>query len=277
MAAPRRPDPGPALAGGAFPRRRRRHQLPPLLQHQRSRRPAHGAARRLRPYPPARLPADGRGHRRRLAHRPCRRSARPRRLPSPAARQGAPRRLLSGRREDPGAPREPARGMACRRHDRLRLHQSGDRAPHRPGGRGRLRRDLRRLRRRSAVVCRDRARIEVAHHGKRDGERAQRARPRRRAGGAPEPAHRRFHPQHPQPGAEGGDRLLPGLPHLSRRRRGADRGGPARPRLGGGAGARSATRTSTTAPSNSSTSSSRAISSPSRAAASAAMRRCAPP
>ena len=47
------------------------------------------------------------------------------------------------------------------------------------------------------AVRADRARLQDPHHGERDGERAQRARPRCRPGGAPEPAHRRFHPQHP--------------------------------------------------------------------------------
>ena len=47
LAGARRADPGAALARRLFPRRGRRHQLPPLLQHQRSRRPAHGAAGRV--------------------------------------------------------------------------------------------------------------------------------------------------------------------------------------------------------------------------------------
>ena len=55
--AARRADPGAVLARRAFPRRRRRHQLPPLLQHQRSRRHAHGAAGGVRPRASPGVPA----------------------------------------------------------------------------------------------------------------------------------------------------------------------------------------------------------------------------
>ena len=51
----RRPDPGPALARRTFPRRRRRHQLSPLLRHQRPCRAADGIARIVRPHPCPRL------------------------------------------------------------------------------------------------------------------------------------------------------------------------------------------------------------------------------
>ena len=68
------------------------------------------------------------------------------------------------------------------------------------------------------AVRRDRARLQAAHHAQRDGQRAQRARARCGPRGAPEPAHRRFHPQHPAAGAAGDRRLLPGLPHLRGRR-----------------------------------------------------------
>ena len=44
-----RADPGSALARRPFPRRSRRHQLPPLLQHQRPGRDPHGAPAALRP------------------------------------------------------------------------------------------------------------------------------------------------------------------------------------------------------------------------------------
>ena len=47
----RRPDPRPALARGAFPRRRGRHQLSPLLRHQRPCRVADGVARIVRARP----------------------------------------------------------------------------------------------------------------------------------------------------------------------------------------------------------------------------------
>ena len=57
LARPRRADPGAILARRAFPRRRRRHQLSPLLQHQRPRRPPHGAAGGVRPRAPAGVPA----------------------------------------------------------------------------------------------------------------------------------------------------------------------------------------------------------------------------
>ena len=68
LAAPACADPGSALAARAFPRSRRRHQLSPLLQHQRPRRPAHGTARGVRPHSPACLPPAGRGNRGRVAH-----------------------------------------------------------------------------------------------------------------------------------------------------------------------------------------------------------------
>ena len=48
LARLRRADRAAALAARAFSRRRRRHQLPPLLQHQRSGRPAHRGAGSVR-------------------------------------------------------------------------------------------------------------------------------------------------------------------------------------------------------------------------------------
>ena len=47
-----------ALAPGVLARRRRRDQLPAVLQHQRPRRAARRAPRAVRPHPPAGLPAD---------------------------------------------------------------------------------------------------------------------------------------------------------------------------------------------------------------------------
>ena len=73
------------------------------------------------------------------------------------------------------------------------------------------------------AVRADRPRMQDPHHGQRDGERAQRARPRCSTRRAPEPADRRLHPQHPAAGAQGDRRLLPGLSHLYRHGRCARR------------------------------------------------------
>ena len=131
------------------------------------------------------------------AHRPCRRAARSQGLSAAAARAGAAA-VLSRRREDPGAARGAARGLAGRGHHRLRIRQSGAR---RCWSIRRARTafdpDLSRTSPASTAPSRDRARLQAPHHGQRDGERAERARPRCGARGAAEPAHRRFHPQHP--------------------------------------------------------------------------------
>ena len=87
------------------------------------------------------------------------------------------------------------------------------------------------------AFARDRAAVQAAHHGQRDGERTQRAGARHGAAGAPEPAHRRLHPDSAAPGDQGADRLLSGVPHLYRQQRRAGRRRPARPELGAGAGA----------------------------------------
>ena len=104
----RRPHPSAVLARRAVPHRRRRHQLPPLLQHQRPRRPAHGAAGGVRPCAPPRGHHAARRHHRRSAHRPHRRPPRPQGLSRTAARpraEPAGAGPLSRGREDPRAPR----------------------------------------------------------------------------------------------------------------------------------------------------------------------------
>ena len=90
--ARRRRRPGaPALAAGLVAQRRRSHQLAALLRHQRAGLPAHGGAAGLRGRPcPAVAPASGR-HRRRPAHRPCRRPDRSRRtIAGPCAQRLGP-------------------------------------------------------------------------------------------------------------------------------------------------------------------------------------------
>ena len=111
LASPARVDGGleqPALAAGLVAQRRRSHQLAALLRHQRAGLPAHGGARGLRGRPcPAAAPAPG-GHRRRPAHRPCRRPDRSRRLLPGPARAAQARRLARGR-EDPARAARPCR------------------------------------------------------------------------------------------------------------------------------------------------------------------------
>ena len=124
-------DPAAALAPRIFSRRRRRHQLSALLQHQRSGGPAHGAARGVRSCPPARAAAGAR----RACSTGCASITStgctiPRRTCgacSDARRPRGARRAASiwwSRRSS--RPHETsARGLADRWHHRLRLPQSG--------------------------------------------------------------------------------------------------------------------------------------------------------
>ena len=93
------------------------------------------------------------------------------------------------------------------------------RAAGRSGGRGKLQQPLHRIDRPPRALRGHRARLQTSHHAKRDGERAQRARARRRPRGAAEPAHHRFHPQPPPARDPRNRRLLPGLSHLCGRGR----------------------------------------------------------
>ena len=173
----------------------------------------------------------------RSAHRPYRRAVRPQGLSAAAAR-AAPRRdfylvveKILARHE---SLREdwPVQGTTGYEFAALVLGFLVD-----PAGEEALTRTYRDFTGNTAPfahVVRD---FEAAHHGARDGERAERARPRCEPGGAAEPAHGRFHPQHPAAGAARGHRLLSGIPHLYRRRGRPDRCRPARSRLGDRAGA----------------------------------------
>ena len=139
-----RPARAPVVSPGLLARRRRRDQLPALLQHQRAGRHPHRERHAVRADPPAGRPVDRRGQAAWPAARSCRRPVRPRDLlPAPAGlcRQGARghdnrRRdaaVLHRRREDPGPPREPQGILADFRHHRLRIHQPGQRPVRRPG------------------------------------------------------------------------------------------------------------------------------------------------
>ena len=140
--------------------------------------------------------------------------------------------FLSRGREDPRAARAPARRLAGRGHDRLRLSQSFAGPARRSVRRRRVLRDLPRLRRRGRTFRRDRHRVQAQDHGQRDGERTRRARPRRGAARPPEPDDGGSHPRDPDARDQGDRRLLSGLPHLCRSLRRARRGRPARHRLG---------------------------------------------
>ena len=99
---PRRADRRPALARGVFPRRRRRHQLPPLLQHQRARRPADGAAEVFEHTHQLIFATDRARAPRRPAHRPYRRPVRPQGLSaSGCARRRRGRSISWSRRSSP--------------------------------------------------------------------------------------------------------------------------------------------------------------------------------
>ena len=132
-----------------------------------------------------------------------------------AFRAGA-KRLLSGRREDPGAPRGAAGRLARRGHDGLRLHQPCAWRADGPQQRAGLHAGLLRPRgRRPGFRCRC-ARRQAQDHGKRNGERAQRARSPRRAIGRREPNDRGSNTRAAPARDQAGRRELSGLPDLSR-------------------------------------------------------------
>ena len=147
-----------------FQRRGRRHQLSPFLQHQRARRPAHGAAGGVRPRPPLRAPTDRRGtlDGLRIDHIDG--------LLDPKGycirlREKAARPILSRGREDSRAPRAAARGLAGRGHDRLRLHQPCRRTARRSGRRGELQPHLPRVHRAAPRLRGHRPRLQDPDHG----------------------------------------------------------------------------------------------------------------
>ena len=85
--------------------------------------------------------------------------------------------------------------------------------------------------RRGGLVRRRGLRIQARDPAHRLVQRAERAGQPARAHRPGRPAHPRLHAEHPAPGADRGDRLLPRLPHLHRRAR--LRAGPALHRVGG--------------------------------------------
>ncbi len=235
---------GAALRAGLPPlllgRRGRGDQLPPLLRHQRSGRHPHRGAEGAGDGAREGLSALARGEGHRPADRSRRRPPRPPPLPggsaAPARRHTRPRGAawgptgLRGGGEDPDWRRGAPARMADPWDDWLRAAQRRQRslrrrprsAPPRarlpPAPRGE--RDLRR-----SPLPR-----QEADPADRDVERAARSRPPPRPALRAAPLVARLHGQQPPPGAGGGDRLLPRLPHLragrqplSQRRRSAAR------------------------------------------------------
>ena len=179
-------------------------------------------------HPHRRGPLGRRGRGGRSAGRPSRRPAGSRRLLRPPARPDAAG--LDRRREDPGARRAPAAGVAGGRHDRVR-RGGGDRSVVRRSGR-------------SAASGRHPRRVgRTRSRGCRAGRRGQAPRPVRDAVRRPEPCDRRVpadvrvaaalpgrHSPRAPRDPPGGRRRLPGVPLL----RPAVHGGRGpRPRSGG--------------------------------------------
>ena len=163
-------------------RRAGRDQLPALLRHQRARRAAPGERRRCSRRRTGwlfELVRRGRGRRLRIDHPdglydPTRSTSRR------AMRRGAAERAadVRGGREDPRAARAPAGGLARARHDRLPLHQRGQRAVRRRCRRGAARPRL--CERSSATTIafdERRCASQDADRCARAGERAQRCSP----------------------------------------------------------------------------------------------------
>ena len=197
---PSRPlDPDAALARRILSGRSRRHQLSPLLQHQRARRPAHGAAGAVRPsptawcsgcWPTARSTACAS-----IISTGC---SIPRSIACACA-QKAERPFYLVVEKILARARAPARGLAGRRHDGLRIRQPGRSACSSILPAKQASPDLYRRFHAAAMstFADDRARLQDPHHGGRDGERVEYARPRRRAHRPLEQAHVRLHQQHP--------------------------------------------------------------------------------
>ena len=244
LARTRRTDPAAALARGALSRGRRRHQLPALLQHQRSGRTAHGAAGSVRSRASARA-ATGQG---RHASTACASiistaCSIPRRYLQRLQRRldRAPlgSALLSRGREDPGAARDAARGLADRRHHRLRLSEPGAGAADRSAAPKRAFTDCyAAVHRRAALVRRDRALCPSCTSWKtrwpselnvlaRDMARLARQNPRTAD----------FTRNLLRRAIKELIACFPGLSHLHRQQRRAGRRRSARPELGVGAGA----------------------------------------
>ena len=161
LGRPRCADPQAILARRAVPHRRRRHQLPPFLQHQRSRGAADGTAGGVRPRASPRRHHAARRHDRRAAHRPHRRVARPQGLPRAPARPraGPPGPgALPRCGEDPRPRGAAAPRLARRRHHGIRGHEPAAGADGGPGQRGRVLPHLRRLRRWTGGLLEDSAR-----------------------------------------------------------------------------------------------------------------------
>ena len=182
LARARCPDPGPALARRVFPRRRRRHQLSPLLQHQRPRRAAHGIAGSVRPAHARSCSsccADGTLDGLRIDHIDGLLDPKGVSASGLRARGAAARSISSSRR-------------SSRAHERLREDWPVEGttgydfanlvlgAARRPGSEDGLTRALSRVYRRAPRLSPRSCGLQDPHHGERDGERAQRARPRRR-------------------------------------------------------------------------------------------------
>ena len=199
-----------------------RHQLPPLLRHQRARGFAPGEPRDLRRDAQAGGGARALGVGGCASRRPSRRPLRPARvLHAPAGGVRTPD--LRRGREDRGAIREPARGLAGARHHGLSLRQRGERTLRR--SRGGVAPDARLpgVRGRCHTVRRDRAALEAPGAQERARERAHGAHEPARAHRARRSQHARLHLHDAARGSHRGDRRLPGLSHLRRRPRRARR------------------------------------------------------
>ena len=201
-------------------------QLPALLRRERARRAAHGRSGGVRRGPPLRVRAGAarRGHR--AAHRSRRRPVRARRLPAAAAGAAAPMPASAPIRSSSSSRRSSAPASSCRATGRctappatssraivnnLFVDRRNERAlrrslpPHRP-------------RARDAVVRRSRLPQQEAGAARDDVGRHQLARPSAQSVLRAQPPLPRLHALQPDLDAEGGDRLLPGLPDLHHRR-----------------------------------------------------------
>ena len=210
------------LSAGLLAHRGRRNQLPAVLRHQRAGRPQDGRAGGVRGHPLPAPPADCGGPDHRAPRRSSRRAVRSGRLlPAPAAdwrveaRPGAaaPFYVVAEKILSAGESLRadwPVAGTTGYGFLNLVSGLFID---------GRHARELRRiysqLTGRQRGVRRGRLREQAHHHADRDGERAQ------RAGACAQPHLRtrpplsRFHAEQLSRGAEGSDRLLPGLSHAT--------------------------------------------------------------